>query len=102
MRDRDEERVQTLHPDPKKSGPRILRWKYEAVRRAILNILPTAEPGLPFRELTGGVRDRLSGEELGALGSASWYVVTVKLDLEARGEVSRLPGGGPQRLIRID
>jgi hypothetical protein len=100
MGDHDEDRVQTLNPDPKKSGPRILRWKYEAVRRAILNALPMAEPGLPFRDLTGAVRDRLGEDELGTLGSASWYVITVKLDLEARGEVSRLPGGGPQRLIR--
>ena len=100
MGDNDEDRVQTLHPDPGKSGPRIHRWKYEAVRRAVLSTLPLAEPGYPFRDLTGAVRDRLSKEELGTLGSASWYVVTVKLDLEARGEVSSLPGGGPQRLIR--
>ena len=99
MGDHDEDRVQTLHPNPEKSGPRIHRWKYDAVRRAILNALPTAEPGFRFRDLTGAVRDRLGEDELGALGSASWYVVTVKLDLEARGEISRLPGAGPQRLI---
>ena len=42
MGDHDEDRVQTLHPDPKKSGPRILRWKYEAVRRAIGQALERA------------------------------------------------------------
>ena len=32
--------------------------------------------------------------------SAGWYLVTVKLDLEARGEIQRLPGSGPHRLRR--
>jgi hypothetical protein len=31
-------------------------------------------------------------------GSVSWYVTTVKLDLETRGVVERVPGQKPQRL----
>jgi hypothetical protein len=31
-------------------------------------------------------------------GSISWYVTTVKLDLEARGLIARVPGSHPQRL----
>jgi hypothetical protein len=31
--------------------------------------------------------------------SASWYTMAVKLDLEARGEITRT-GGSPQRLVR--
>ena len=100
MNRQEVDRVQTLHPDPSKSGPRILRWKYETVRRAILSALPADEPGFLFKDLNGAVRGALTEDERGALGSASWYVVTVKLDLEARGEVSRVPGAQPQRLIR--
>jgi hypothetical protein len=98
---RDEtDRIQTLHPHPEKAGPRILRWKYDAVKRAILKTLPGAEPGFPFKDLAGAVRGALTEEELSGLGPASWYTVTVKLDLEARGEISRVPGAQPQRLIR--
>ena len=31
-------------------------------------------------------------------GSVSWYVTIVKLDLEARGELERIPGSSPQNL----
>jgi hypothetical protein len=94
------ERIQTLHPDPKKGGPRILRWKYDAVRQAILKLIPKSDPGVPFKELTGGVRSLLGEEVVEKLGSVSWYTVTVKLDLEARGEIVRVSDRGPQRLVR--
>jgi len=94
------QRIQTLHPEPGKSGPRILKWKYDAVRRAILEALPREEPGLPFKDLNGAVLRRLTTEESASLGSVPWYVVTVKLDLEARGEIVRSQGARPQRLVR--
>jgi len=31
-------------------------------------------------------------------GSISWYVTTVKLDMEARGEIERVPDSNPQQL----
>jgi hypothetical protein len=31
-------------------------------------------------------------------GSIPWYVTTVKLDLEARGVIERVPGPGEQKL----
>jgi len=31
-------------------------------------------------------------------GSVSWYFTTVKLDLEARGILERVPGERPQRI----
>ncbi len=96
----DQERIQTLHPEPQKSGPRILKWKYDAVRRAILESLPREGPGLPFQDLDGAVGRRLTPEESASLGSVPWYVVTVKLDLEARGEIARVQGARPQRLVR--
>jgi hypothetical protein len=98
--EKSQERIQTLHPDPAKSGPRILTWKYDAVRRAILETLTPVEPGIPFRDLNGAVAGRLTEEESASMGSVPWYVATVKLDLEARGEIARVPGARPQRLIR--
>ncbi len=94
------DRIETLHPDPAKAGVRIERWKYDAVREAILDALPRKTPGLPFKELSGRVRSALSAEDLSKMGSVSWYTVTVKLDLEARGEIARVDGARPQRLVR--
>ena len=97
---KNEGQVQTLHPDPTKSMPAIEAWKYEAVRKAILKVVPKKGEGLLFKELPGRVRGLLSADELSRLGSVSWYTTTVKLDLEARGELERVPGSRPQRLLR--
>ena len=95
-----EKRIQTRHPDPTKSMPAIDRWKYEAVRKAILAAVPKTGEGLLFKDLPGRVRDLVAPESLENLGSVTWYTTTVKLDLEARGEVKRIPGSRPQRLLR--
>lgn len=97
---KSQDRVQTRHPDPTKSMPAIEGWKYEAVRQAVLTAVPQRGAGLPFKELPGRVRDLLPADVLAILGSVSWYTTTVKLDLEARGELERVPGARPQRLLR--
>lgn len=89
------ERIMTLHPDGKQ-GVNIDRAKYEAVRQAILDSL--AEQGeLPFGQLDAAVAARLSEPFDGSVG---WYTTTVKLDLEARGEIERVPGRSPQ-VVRL-
>jgi hypothetical protein len=88
------ERIQTLHPDEGKVGVNIERHKYESVRDAILAAI--AERGqVPFKKLAGEVTARLPQ---GFDGSVGWYTTTVKLDLEARGLIERLPGKSPQVL----
>jgi hypothetical protein len=61
------------------------------MRTAILDTL-RAKGALRFKELTAAVKDQLQGN---FDGSVSWYLTTVKLDLEARGEVicTRKAGG---------
>lgn len=88
------ERILAQHPDPAKKGVRISKAKYDVVRAAILDSLAAAGP-LTFSDLNQAVAGRLAG---GFDGSVSWYVTTVKLDLEARGEIERLPGSGPQQV----
>jgi len=46
------------------------------------------------------VEERLAADERANLGSTGWYTTTVKLDLEAKGEIERVPGSTPQRLRR--
>lgn len=95
-----EERIQLMHPDPDKEAPRIIKSKYDMVRDAILRIVPREENGVPFQDLADLVAEQLTPESRDYLGSIGWYATTVKLDLEARGLVERVPGKSPQHLRR--
>jgi len=88
-------------PTPGKKPTRIDRWKYELLRKTILELLPASGEGVLFSRLTGLVKDHLNREQLVRIGSLSWYTTTVKLDLEVKGEIYRIPGSTPQRLLRI-
>ena len=87
------ERVMTLHPAGKQ-GVSIGREKYELIRQAILASLAQRGEVL-FAELSGAVAAHQAGRFDGSIG---WYTTTVKLDLEARGLIERVPGRSPQVL----
>lgn len=93
-------RIQTRHPQRGKSMPRIDARKYAVVRTAVLKVVPKAKTGIPFSELATRVAEKLPGPVRRTLGSVSWYTTTVKLDLEARGEIERISGITPQRIRR--
>ncbi|MFC2015988.1 DUF6958 family protein [Chloroflexota bacterium] len=88
-----EERVMTLHPQGK-AGVNITRERYDTIRESILCSLRD-HGDMTFKDLTEDVRRWLGGT---FDGSVSWYVTTVKLDLEARGTIERIPKETPQRL----
>lgn len=94
-----EEKVLCRTPTPGKKPVRIDRWKFNAVRRAILRALPGKGEGLLFKELARHVESLLNAEERSRLGSVGWYTTTVKLELEMRGEIRRIDGAVPQRLL---
>jgi len=90
----DEEKILTLHPEEGKQGVNISRTKYEMVRQAILDAI-RSQGTITFQGLVSlvdyNLRNRFEG-------SIPWYVTTVKLDLEARGLIERVPGLGEQKL----
>ena len=90
----NEEKFLTLHPDENKQGVNISRTKYEMVRQAILEAV-RSQGTITYQGLVSlvdyNLRHRFEG-------SIPWYVTTVKLDLEARGEIERVPGPGEQVL----
>ena len=88
-----EEKILTLHPQGKQ-GVNIDRAKYDTIRAAILGAT-SAEGEIRFKDLPAAVEEAL---EEPFDGSLSWYITTVKLDLEARGLLERVPGSSPQRL----
>lgn len=90
----DEEKILTLHPEEGKRGVNISRTKYEMVRQAILDAV-RSQGIITYHGLVSlvdySLRNRFEG-------SIPWYVTTVKLDLEARGEIERVAGPGEQKL----
>jgi hypothetical protein len=87
-----------LTPTPGKQGTRIARWKYDALRRTIRQVLVKNKSGVEFVKLPELVRAFLGDDELKKLGSLMWYVTTVKLHLEVIGEIERIPNSKPQRI----
>lgn len=88
-----EEKILTLHPQGKQ-GVNISRAKYDVIRAAILEVAG-AQGEVAFKDLPAAVETELHEPFDGSL---SWYVTTVKLDLEARGLLERVPRSSPQRL----
>ena len=90
----DEEKILTLHPEEGKHGVNISRTKYEMIRQAILDAV-RSQGTITYQGLVSlvdyNLRNRFEG-------SIPWYVTTVKLDLEARGEIERVPGSREQKL----
>jgi hypothetical protein len=86
-----------LNPDPSKQGVQIDRTKYEAMRSAILANLKKHGPST-FTQLAVLVENQLDGS---FDGSVMWYYTTVKLDLEARGEIRRVPKSKPQLIEMV-
>jgi hypothetical protein len=87
--------IRTLHPE-KKQGVNISREKYEIIRKAILCVLET-EREMTFMNLSRAVEKEVNGT---FEGSVTWYVTTVKLDLEARGKIKRVHHSRPQ-LVKL-
>ncbi|KIC50025.1 hypothetical protein [Tateyamaria sp. ANG-S1] len=77
----------------------IPAWKFDAVRGAILDTL--ADGPIKAMTLKDAVGERLDPETLEKLGKLGWHVVTVKLEMEVRGEIERLDVKGPQQIRAV-
>jgi hypothetical protein len=92
-----EEKILTLHPQGKQ-GTNISKSKYDQMKGEIINALKD-EPDQTFSGLNDVVGKRLDGNFDGSIG---WYYTTVKLDLEARGIIERVPNSSPQKLRLVE
>lgn len=84
-------KIQTLNPDKRKKGIRIDKSKYVIIRACIEECLKGAGE-LTFKQLIQCVGVQLRKEDV---GSINWYVEVVKLDMEARNIIARVPGTRP-------
>lgn len=89
----DNDRILTLHPQGKK-GVNILREKYNLIKDFIIQKI-RQHGTISYEDLS-----ELAEEELASSfdGKPVWYIVTVKLDLEARGIIERVPKTSPHQL----
>ncbi len=87
------EKILTLNLDGKK-GVNILKYRYDMMSIAIMDVLKT-EKQVTLAELGKQVETNLQDKFDGRIG---WYLMAVKLDLEARGTIVRIPNKVPQTL----
>lgn len=87
------EKIMTLNLDGKK-GVNILKSRYDMMSNAIIAVLKSQKQAT-LVELGKLVEANLHNKFDGKTG---WYLMAVKLDLEARGTIARVPGKVPQTL----
>ena len=85
------EKILTKHPAGK-SGRNIDREKYDVMKKLIVRCLKENE--MTFTEISNSANKKLKGK---FKGSIPWYLETVKLDLEMRKVIQRIPKTRPQK-----
>ncbi len=98
---RDDERMLCRTPTPGKQPTSIPAWKYRIVHQALLAIVPDAPPGIAAKALPDRVAAVLPRDARERLGSVSWHVTTVRLNMEVEGELRRVAGRKPLHVVRI-
>lgn len=89
----NDNRIMTLHPQGRQ-GVNILKRRYDTIKEFILDTI--AEKGeITYSELNDMAVDKLATS---FDGKVPWYVVSVKLDLEARNIIERIPNTSPHKL----
>ncbi|QPH53234.1 DUF6958 family protein [Pontivivens ytuae] len=68
---------------------RVGRVKYEAMRAALLAVLPEGAPGLTAKEAKERLIPHLPDDLFPGGAKAGWWMKTVQLDLEAKCLVAR-------------
>lgn len=63
--------------------------KYDAMRNAILAVLPASSPGLTVAELKQRLLPLLPEDLFPEGAKAGWWLKGVQLDLEAKGVIAR-------------
>lgn len=86
-------KILTLHPEGKK-GVNISKEKYDLIKGYIIESLHKNSI-MTYQELNKKAIKDLTPTFDGKVG---WYLVTVKLDLEARGVIKRVPKTSPHKI----
>jgi len=86
-------KILTLHPQGKK-GVNLLKRRYDIIKDFIIDTIEK-NGEISFSKLNDLAVEKLTKS---FDGKVIWYMVTVKLDLEARGIIERVEKTSPQIL----
>lgn len=86
---RNGDRVEMLNVNSPGHVVRVERVKYEAVREAMLTVMPADAPGLTAAEIKERMLPLLPETLFPGGAKAGWWQKGVQLDLEARGQMAR-------------
>lgn len=95
-----EDRVEMLNVNSPGHVVRVERAKYEAMRDAMLTVVPTEAPGLTAAEIKARLLPLLPEALFPGGAKAGWWQKGVQLDLEARGQMARA-ATKPLRFYRL-
>jgi hypothetical protein len=73
--------------------------KYEAMKKAVLAVLPKASPGLTVAEVQDRLLAHLPQDLFPGGAKSGWWMKAVQLDLEAK-DIIRREKGSPIRLYK--
>ena len=79
---------------------RVDKARYGAMRQALMAVLPGPPAALTVAEAKAALLPVLDQALFPGGDKAGWWLKAVQLDLEAKGEIARMPGS-PVRLHRI-
>lgn len=91
--------IDVQNPNTPGRVERLDRAKYEAMRDALLPVLPDAPPELKLAEAKAALLPHLNADLFPGGDKAGWWLKAVQLDLEARKVIARAEGS-PVRLYR--
>lgn len=94
-----EEKIEIENVNAPGRTERVDRRKYEAMRDALLAVLPDQTPGLKVADAKQALLPHLPERLFPGGQTAGWWLKAVQLDLEAKGIVGRSPGK-PVQLYR--
>jgi len=90
MNHMSDEKIVTKHPEGK-NGVRIDKAIYDLMKKQIISCLN--ERDCTYTQMVEYAKNHVKDFK----GSIGWYLVSVKLDLEARNKIERIPKTKPER-----
>ncbi len=94
------DKVLMENPNSPDRPVRVDADKYEAMRQALLTVLPASAPGLTVAEAKARLLPLLPEALFPGGSTAGWWLKGVQLDLEAKGLITR-ENTKPLRLHRL-
>lgn len=91
----EEQKIQLKHPQGKKAVS-INKDKYDLLTKETIQYLTEKKVGT-FSEISKRIAQSLKDKKIIFEGSLNWYLEWVKLDLEAKEIITRVPKTSPQK-----